>query len=202
MVITFFRGLFRRVANGLPGGMAKQPRPQNSCPKNRVKLRLEELEDRLLPSASVFTDLSFYLLPGGFAQPVHITTAGFQLGEVVRFQVLHTDGTPNTGAGHTAFFIKDGGPGDLDGKVNGSIQTDWSIPTDDSAGSQFAVTAFGEFSNFSAQTAFSVSNFNLSTRDSIVASPGGNPSATECVTQLQSDATVPFGFINFFPKGI
>ena len=45
--------------------------------------------------------------------------------------------------------------------------------------------------------------FFLSQYDTIVDSPGGNPSGSHCVTQLQSDlnGTVPYGYITFVPQG-
>src|SRR5262245_3742104 len=98
----------------------------------------ESLEDRSL-LASVATDKLDYL-PGDTAL---IQATGYQVGEAVQFQVLHTDGTPNTGNGHTPWSVIDGGAGDMDGLANGNIKTSWYVDPDDSAGSSFRLTALG-----------------------------------------------------------
>lgn len=48
------------------------------------------------------------------------------------------------------------------------------------------------------------SSFFLSIHDAIVCSPGGNPSGSACVTQLQSDldGTPPYGYITYLPSGM
>jgi hypothetical protein len=51
--------------------------------------------------------------------------------------VLDTD----TGAGHEPWYVTDGGAGDLDGQVNGSVTTSWYVNPDDSAGATFLLTA-------------------------------------------------------------
>src|SRR5215204_3067376 len=75
---------------------------------------LEMLEQRQL-LAAVATDMSGYA-PG---QTAHIFASSFQPGETVQFQVLHNDGTPNTGNGHLPWNVVDGSADDLDGLVNG-----------------------------------------------------------------------------------
>lgn len=55
------------------------------------RLLLESLEDRRLLSATVWTDQLNYV-PGTMAL---VSGTGFQPGETVKVQVLHTDGTAN-----------------------------------------------------------------------------------------------------------
>ena len=102
-------------------------------------LVLEEISllfDRL---ATVSTDLDDYS-PGSTAL---ISGSNFQPGETVELQVLHTDGTPNTGGGHEPWFVTDGSSGDLDGLANGKFETTWYVNPDDSAGSAFELIATG-----------------------------------------------------------
>src|SRR5262245_15935855 len=88
--------------------------------RHKFRHRLEFLESRLAPSATVVTDKPDYA-PGSTAI---ITASGFQPGETVQLQVLHTDGLPNTDSngnyldGHAPWSVTDGGAGDRDGLVN------------------------------------------------------------------------------------
>ncbi|WP_371229178.1 DUF5801 repeats-in-toxin domain-containing protein [Pseudomonas sp. QE6] len=104
-----------------------------------------------MSDVSVSTDQQDYA-PGSTAT---ITASGFAAGSTVTFQVQHvTDagpdgiwGTPDdvieitSGAGHDPWSVTDGGPGDLDGEVNGSVTTSWYVNPDDSAGATFLLTA-------------------------------------------------------------
>ena len=128
---------------------------RRSPTSQRIRPVVETLEFRLAPSATVVTDKPDYA-PGSTAI---INASGFQPGETVQLQVLHNDGLPNTDSagnyldGHAPWLVTDGGPGDLDGIVNGSIQTTWTMDSD-AAGSSFELTATGETSNLQAQTVF------------------------------------------------
>ncbi|MFV3304595.1 beta strand repeat-containing protein [Pseudomonas sp. NY15181] len=100
---------------------------------------------------SVSTDQQDYA-PGSTA---NITASGFAAGSTVTFHVQHVSdagpdgiwGTPDdvieitSGAGHDPWSVTDGGPGDLDGEVNGSITTSWYVNPDDSLGATFLLTA-------------------------------------------------------------
>jgi protocatechuate 3,4-dioxygenase beta subunit len=88
-----------------------------------------------LPSVS--TDKEDYA-PGSTAT---ITGTDFEPGETIELEVLHNDGTPNTGGGHDPWLVTDGGTGDLDGRVDGNFQTTWYVNPDDSANSAFNLTA-------------------------------------------------------------
>ncbi|WP_435605328.1 DUF5801 repeats-in-toxin domain-containing protein [Pseudomonas knackmussii] len=104
-----------------------------------------------LYTPSVTSDQSDYA-PGSTAL---FTASGIAAGSTVEFKVQHAVGagadnvwgTPddvlgnNSGAGHEAWFVTDGGPGDLDGKVNGSVTTSWYVNPDDSAGATFLLSA-------------------------------------------------------------
>jgi hypothetical protein len=125
-----------------------------STPFNhKAQLLVECLERRDVPSAVLWTNKLDYA-PGSTAI---LNASGFQPGETVEFQVLHTDGIPNSGPGHSGhdpWFVTDGGAGDLDGKANGKIETSWYVNPDDSAGSTFQATAVGLSSGDSAQARF------------------------------------------------
>ncbi|MEE9102040.1 DUF5801 repeats-in-toxin domain-containing protein [Pseudomonas nitroreducens] len=102
-------------------------------------------------SPTVTTDQQDYA-PGSTAT---ITADGFAAGSTVIFQVQHATGSGSdgiwgtsddmlagaSGAGHDAWSVTDGGTGDLDGKINGSITTSWYVNPDDSAGATFLLTA-------------------------------------------------------------
>ena len=100
---------------------------------------------------TVTTNLKDYA-PGSTAI---ITASGFAAGSTVTLEVDHAVGAgadgvwgtsddvldTNTGAGHEPWSVTDGGAGDLDGQVNGSITTSWYVNPDDSAGATFLLTA-------------------------------------------------------------
>src|SRR4051812_48996836 len=77
----------------------KTPRP---APRFR-RSHVEMLEHRRM-MAVVATD-HFDYAPG---ETAHIFASDFQAGEAVQFQVLHNDGTPNTGNGHAPWTVVDG----------------------------------------------------------------------------------------------
>ncbi|WP_224794478.1 DUF5801 repeats-in-toxin domain-containing protein, partial [Pseudomonas fluorescens] len=100
---------------------------------------------------TVTTNLEDYA-PGSTAI---ITASGFAAGSTVMLEVDHAIGAgadsvwgtsddvldTNTGAGHEPWSVTDGGAGDLDGQVNGSVTTSWYVNPDDSAGATFLLTA-------------------------------------------------------------
>jgi hypothetical protein len=124
------------------------------------RLQLERLEEREMLAADVTTDQADYF-PG---QTAYILASDFAIGETIEFQVLHIDGTPNTGNGHVPWQVTDGVTGDyngdgildgdLDGVADGSIRTSWFVDPDDSAGSTFELTAQGLSSGSLATTVF------------------------------------------------
>src|SRR5262245_34943851 len=117
------------------------------------QLLLENLERREL-LALVSTNLPDYS-PGDTAI---ITARDFQVGEAVQFQVLHNDGTPNTGNGHGPWTVTDGSAADLDGLTDGNIRTSWYVDPDDSLNSSFTLTAMGQVSGLSASSTFTDAN--------------------------------------------
>ncbi|WP_223530404.1 DUF5801 repeats-in-toxin domain-containing protein [Pseudomonas sp. GL-R-19] len=100
---------------------------------------------------TVTTNLEDYA-PGSTAI---ITASGFAAGSTVTLEVDHAVGAgadgvwgtsddvlnTNMGAGHEPWSVTDGGAGDLDGQVNGSVTTSWYVNPDDSAGATFLLTA-------------------------------------------------------------
>ena len=113
-------------------------------------------------TSSVTTNTNDYA-PGSYAI---VTATGFDAGSTVAFEVDHVsdpgaDGIFGTaddtvielgGEGHDAWFITDGGEGDLDGKVNGTIVTTWYVNPDDSAGARFLLTASTSSGWFASNT--------------------------------------------------
>ncbi|MDE0918006.1 MAG: DUF11 domain-containing protein, partial [Flavobacteriales bacterium] len=88
------------------------------------------------------------------SETAYISAAGFQIGEAVEFLVLHIDGKPNTGNGHTPWTVTDGGPNDNDGQADGNIETSWFVDPDDSFNSVFELTAIGQSSALTASHTF------------------------------------------------
>ncbi len=103
---------------------------------------------------TVTTDKQDYP-PGSTAT---ITGENFEPGETVELQVLHNDGTPNTGGGHAPWQVTDGSVNDLDGKANGTIITTWYVNPDDSLNSSFDLTATGLNSSKLASHSFTDSD--------------------------------------------
>ncbi len=110
-----------------------------------------------MTTPTVSTDLLDYA-PGSTAI---ITASGFAPGTTVMFEVDHTSGE-DSGAGHTPWYVIDGGAGDLDGVANGVIRTTWYVNPDDSLGATFLLTAksagadgvFGTADDVTASTRF------------------------------------------------
>jgi hypothetical protein len=148
------------------------------APKNRrrgsakpgLQLRVECLETRAVPSASVWTNKLDYR-PGSTAI---LEAGGFLPGETVEFQVVHIDGRPNTGYLHAPFYVTDGDKGDRDGKRDGSIETTWYVNPADSVGATFKLTAIGLTSGRVATAVF--------TDDSGNEGASANPTNTATVT--------------------
>src|SRR5262245_22149685 len=102
-------------------------------------------------SFQISTDLLDYAP----ASTAYITASDVELGATIQFLVSHAVGagadgvwgTPddllgdNSGEGHDPWTATDGGEGDLDGIVNGVIQTSWYVHPDDSLGATFLLTA-------------------------------------------------------------
>ncbi len=125
-------------------------------------LQLEPLEERKVMAASVTTD-QFDYAPW---QTATILGSGFAVGEGIQVQVLHSDGRPNDGPQHAPWIVTDGDQSsayvdlsgithrpDLDGVLNGSIQTAWAMD-EDAANSTFRVDTLGLQSGEAAQTTF------------------------------------------------
>src|SRR5262245_3003339 len=144
----FWTRCLRLLGHGLRSAK-RSPRRAPSGRRAAGPLAAEQLEDRTLLSAAVWTNKPDYL-PG---ETVTITGTGFQPGETVNLQVLHTDGTLNTGPAHAPWQVTDGGAGDPDGRADGTIQTTWVVD-DDSLGSTLQVTATGLSSGETAQADF------------------------------------------------
>src|SRR5262245_36542167 len=118
----------------------------------RVRMTVEALEERIQPSANPFviTDLPDYS-PGSTA----IFNAGnFLPGETLDFHVARTDGVPiESPPAVVDWSVLDGGPDDLDGVVDGNIQTTWYVDSQ-FLNASLQLTATGESSALRADTTF------------------------------------------------
>ena len=139
--------------------------------------------------AKVSTDKSDYA-PGETAT---ITAEGYTPGSTIEFQVQHLGPGPDglwgtsddadyndSGSGHEPWTVLDGGEYDLDGIVNGIIQTEWFVDPDDSLNETFLLTATGAGVDGVAGTAddeIATTTFT----DSIIITPGAS------VTHDESD---------------
>lgn len=86
-----------------------------------------------------------------------ITATGFELGSTAEFHISHVSGAgadgilstlndeleESDGDGHDVWSLTDGGADDLDGLVNGTIQTSWYVNPDDSLDATFLLSAIG-----------------------------------------------------------
>jgi hypothetical protein len=118
-------------------------------------------------------------------EPIAVRVSGLAPGETVEMQVLHTDATPNAGAGHEPWQITDGGQDDRDGIVNGQVLTVCSLAADDSANSAFQVTARELTSGEVASAAFQGIQDQPPTRPSTTVTtdkPDYSPGETATIT--------------------
>lgn len=108
----------------------------------------EQFPDAESPALSPFvvTDKADYA-PGETAV---ITAGGFAPGERVELQVLHADGTPDSGEGHEVWSVI--------ADALGNFQTTWHVCEDDCLGSLLYLSAIGEVSQVSTGTFFTDSN--------------------------------------------
>jgi hypothetical protein len=140
-------------------------RSRKSAPRRAARrLSAEHLEERLAPAAAVWTDKPDYA-PGTTAI---IGGSGFQVGETVQMQVLRTDGVPDYPDGNLPWQVQDGDNSfttsyvdasgmwhrpDLDGQVDGNIQTTWYVEPQ-YAGASLELTATGLTSGETASAPF------------------------------------------------
>ena len=103
----------------------------NLKPASVVSLADEE-------AATVRTNKSHY----DAGETAKITGEHFGSNETVTLQVLHTDGTSNTGSGHGPWTVTTDG--------DGVFLTTWYVDPDDSANSAFLVTAVSATKSTSA----------------------------------------------------
>jgi len=119
---------------------------------------------------AVATDRADYF-PG---DTVLIAGSGFHAGEQVTLQVLHIDGTPNTGDGHLPWLVTTG--------EDGCFESFWFVPYDDSLGSAFKLTADCP-DGLHAETTFSDANLDyLPGNFSASVAAGGSTSFIQTVT--------------------
>src|SRR5439155_2135546 len=130
----------------------RKPRRAARRASNSFKPSLEQLEDRTLLSAAIWTNRPDYL-PGQIAT---VTGSGFRVGETVDVHVVNL----TSGAQYAPWSVTDGGAGDLDGKADQTIQTAWTVP-DNALHSTLQLTATGLTSGEMAQATFT-DGFGLS----------------------------------------
>jgi sarcosine oxidase gamma subunit len=161
--------MFRRTLQQLFS--RKTTRNSRSSPSrlsswNRYRLRIDLLEDRVLPSATLMSDHLDYA-PGSTAT---LTGSGFAAGEMVDLQVVRTDG----GSGAAGDFT----PWHVVANAHGAFTTNWYVATD-LAGASLKATASGESSHLSAQALFTDSPGSIKTTDSACNIVDGNHYATK-----------------------
>ncbi|MHC2335471.1 beta strand repeat-containing protein [Bradyrhizobium sp. USDA 4454] len=105
------------------------------------------LSDPAIANYSLVTDRPDYS-PGSTA----LFTANVGVGDTVTFNVVDVAGTPVSGT-NAPWAVTDGGAGDLDGLVNGVIQTNWLVGQD-AAGEAFVLSATDQAAGLMMTTAF------------------------------------------------
>src|SRR5262249_9748812 len=93
-------------------------------------------------TASISTDRATYVA----GEVVTISGRDFAAGEVVTLQVIHADGTAESGMGHEPTTAIVG--------TDGTFQTTWTIAAADTAGPQLVATASGNSSGGVTPAAF------------------------------------------------
>jgi hypothetical protein len=140
---------------------------------NRLRLGIESLEDRTVPSIALWTDLADYE-PG---ETAILTASGFDLGETVTFQVT----ADVAGPGQDPWDVTDGSADDLDGEINGTIVTSWLV---DPGGAYLGVTLTATVTGISgsASTTFTDSGqgspANITAANGWSSVNGSNPTTT------------------------
>ncbi|MFM8175337.1 MAG: hypothetical protein ACKN81_17475, partial [Pirellulaceae bacterium] len=171
----------RLFSRRLPANPSSDTRWKGLFRRRRIRqLTVEQFEERRLLAASIFTDKPDYK-PGETAQ---ISGTGFQLGEIVRLQVTRTDGVSDFPDGNLPWLVTDGGAGDLDLLLNGSIATSWFVE-DQYSDASLLLTAEGLASGLVATTEFTDS-VSSATIDNTV-----NPSITAA---SGTSVSIPFKF--------
>ncbi len=145
--------IFRQTLKGWIGRQQSVAAQRTSHRNRAGLLTLETIEERMVPSAVVTTDKPDYS-PNSVAT---ITAGGFQPGETIEFHVAHTDNTYHNV--YPAWDVTDGGSGDLDEQVNGSVSTTWQVGN--IPNSQLQLTADGLTSGEEAVTSFTDSTIIL-----------------------------------------
>ncbi len=129
------RRLFQRSTTRRP-----YQRPTKKQP--RLRLILEQLEDRVVPSASLITDQLDYS-PG---QTATINGSGFAANEIVDMQVLNDSANPPTTAGLPPTWT-------VQADANGNFTTSW-VCTSDLLGDSLEADASGVASGLTAVAYF------------------------------------------------
>ena len=158
-------------------GWFKRQSPGRTRRAGRRRPLLDTLENRQLLSVTVGTDQTDYIA-GATAQ---ISASGFLAGETVQFQVLHTDGTPNTGANEQPWQV-------TDTSGTGDIQTSWNLASNDTG--SFELIAVGQTSGSVATALFD---------DSTAYSPPITPAAPTVATDLSD--YIPGSTVNISAAG-
>ena len=207
---TWLRGLANRIRSTRRRLRSESRRCRTRRPQSRsFSMFAEQVESRFLLSAVVTTNQPDYA-PESTA---YITAAGFDLQEVVQFQVVHTDAIylieyqpwEVTDGDATPAYTDGSGilhQPDLDGIVDGNIQTTWMVGNIPDATLQ--LTATGLSSNQIATTTFTdtaaASSVISPTSDYVshVLSPYSititNTSSTSADKANYIDITIPTGY--------
>src|SRR5262245_37819044 len=141
-----------RRPQGLGSNLAKRVSrtpftKRRACPR----LSVEQLEGRVVPSATLWTNRSDYQ----FGDVAVIGGSGFQPLEAVQLQVLHAAGTAGSNSD------AQNQPWQVTADANGNLTATWDVTDPDAVGASYELTATGQASGVTAQAAFT-DGFGLS----------------------------------------
>jgi len=140
-----FRGIAQRLCFGRPKRRSEKAWHRGQ----RRQLWCEGLEDRRMLSMTLATSQPDYE-PGSTAV---LTAAGLPVGATVQFQVDNVT-TGVLAIGNNPWQVTDGGAADLDGALDGRIETSWFVDPGDEANATLLATAVELGTGETAQAVF------------------------------------------------
>ncbi|MFQ6538239.1 MULTISPECIES: beta strand repeat-containing protein [Aphanothece] len=154
---------------------------------------LQSMESAGLTAAgdgpTVSTDKADYK-PG---EEVTITASGFSSGATVQFSLADDPADPGADGDaddYGSFLVTDGGAGDLDGMVNGTVVTSWTVPSDDDGSGSGPPDALNATVDLSAQAVEAGPDGEFGTADDLAMGPMATTSFTDSTTLSPGSSTV------------
>lgn len=162
--------------------------------RRQPRLFLEQLEDRITPSALLTTDQPDYA-PGDTAT---FLGSGFEVGENVNISIVADNGNSE------ALSVSDGGANDLDGIADGNFTTTWVVDAGGAYdGATITATATGDqgssatttFTDHAPGTLSFTGSFSVAgTTVTLYATLSGTSSSLVVSVEAQTSAPAPSGF--------